>query len=330
MFVAVTMILVLGLWWWWHRGRVRAELQRHRRAAASAVVLAALLCLPVLADLVLHFPGQWASYLEFALHSERDPRTAADVVGFVGHYWTDLPWILYLLAATLGAALLATERHQLRRRAFACTYGMLVLQSVLFLYYVVRGVDHLVPIELYAYVGYFYRAVPLVLLLTVAVHAYLRLVEVGAVRSARLGPRAWVPAAALAGVIGVVATATADIGRVVPAGHTYAEGAIAVSELDARGGRLVVIDNLTGEVWATAAGLGLALSREGVDWCITGENAFRIMFGDRTCSRGERKHGLVVGLTDQQVPAGKTLVWHDEPGDPRLSAGTVQAYLRSG
>jgi hypothetical protein len=198
---------------------------------------------------------------------------------------------------------------------------------LLFIYYAARGVDYLTPIETYAYVGFFYRAVPVLLLLTAVVHLCVW-------RRPRDGARLWVtaPACALAGVLWVVTLTSADIGRIVPAGHNYAEGAQVFEDLGSESGGPIVLKNVTGEVWATGAGLGLALHRDGADWCITGANAERIMFGDQVCTRREVRRGLVVRLTDLDVPPGASVVWDDEPdaGDPaspRLRPGPIRAYL---
>jgi len=223
--------------------------------------------------------------------------------------------------------LVVTERDAARRHSFSIVYALLVLESLLFLYYVARGVDFVVPIQSFAYVGYFYRVVPLLVLLTPLVHLCVRL-------ALRTGRRPWLTLAVsgVAAVCAVTTVVSSDIGHIVPAGLNYAEGARILEDLAAAEGGPIVITNDMEAVWPTGAGLGLALERDGADWCITGAYALPIMFGDQVCTTREIRRGLVVGITDLGVPAGGRLVWDDDlgpggPPSPRMRAGPVIAYV---
>lgn len=330
MFVGVTVSVVLGAWWWRHRRSVRAELSGHRVASVATATVAFLLCLPVLADLVLHFPGEWVSYWEFATHGERQARSAGEVLAFVKAAWTgtNLPGPVYAVAGATGAVLLLLERDRTRRRGFATAYGVVVLQSLLYLYYVARGVDQLTPIAVFEYVGFFYRAVPVFLLVTSTTHLWMSVSP--HLRGSGLVQRA-APGLVVAtmATVAAVAVLTSERNNVVPAAQTYAEAARAIGALETEGRRPLVIAHETGAVWATGAGVGLALERSGAEWCVTGYNAPAVMFGEHLCTPEETRRGVIVRLTELAVPPGATVVWEDAPADPRLRAGTIRAYVDS-
>jgi hypothetical protein len=325
MFSSVTLTTVLALWWLHHRHGVRAELREHRVAVGATAVVAALACLPVLADLVLHFPGEWPKYLEFASQGDRDPRTLGDAVSFLGISWTDyfLSWPWFVAAAVAGLALLALDRTRERAKGFAVLYGLLFLETLLYLYYVYRGVDYLEPRSVYSYVGFFYRAVPVVLVVGAVVH--LCLVVQDRLPGRRQGP---LVAAALVLAAAAVLVSNDEVGRPITAGHTITDGARTLTKLNAGRDRVIVLQNEVGEVWPTTAALGLELSRQGAAWCTQGPNALPIMFGaDHICTARQGRRGLLVAITNQPLSASERAVWQDSVEDPRVAPGAISAYL---
>jgi hypothetical protein len=325
MFVSITLIAVLALWWVHHRRGVRAELREHRIALWATALVAAMACLPVLADLVLHFPGEWPKYLEFASQGDRDPRTFGDALSFVGMAWTDyfLAWPWFVAAAVAGLALLALDRTRGRARKFAVLHGLLLLETLLYVYYVYRGVDYLEPRSVYSYVGYFYRAVPVVVVVGVLVHLCL------VIQDRLPGRREW-PLLAAALVLASTATVVSsdETTQLSGAGHSFNEGARTLKELNAGRDRVIVLQNEVGEVWPTTAALGLELSRQGAAWCTQGPNALPIMFGaDRICTARQGRRGMLVAITNQPLRASERAVWQDSVEDPRITPGLISAYL---
>jgi hypothetical protein len=325
MFSCITLIAVLALWWLHHRDGVRAELREHRVAVWATALVAALACLPVLADLVLHFPGEWPKYLEFASQGDRDPRTLGDALSFVGISWTDyfLSWPWFVAAAVAGLVLLALDRTRDRARKFLVLYCVLLLETLLYLYYVYRGVDYLEPREVYSYVGFFYRAVPVVLVAGVIVH--LCLVIQDRLPGRREGP---LLAAALVLAATAAVISTDEASQLSGAGHTFTDGARTLTKLNAGRDRVIVLQNEEGEVWPTTAALGLELSRQGAAWCTQGPNAVPIMFGaDHVCTAAQGRRGMLVAITNQPLRASQRAVWQDSIEDPRIAPGAISAYL---
>jgi hypothetical protein len=275
MFVGVTTLAVAFGWWHAHRGLVRRTLSAHRRAWVGSLLLAGLFALPLAVTTLRHFPEPWRSYAHFAAHGRRAPRTFGDVTDFVARYWVemDAPLALFFSAAVAAVVLTISEKDRRRRRLFLCFYGMLVLQTVLTTYYVARGVDFLAPRITYAYVGYFYYTVPLLLLVVAAVQVALRFLE----QARSLGPRAALlvrsAAAATVVVLLLVASTRPDLHvdrssplNQRPEGFVEATRALATSPHRAsRRVGLVPVDNTS---WSGLAGVAIELAREHVPFCI--------------------------------------------------------------
>ncbi|MGH3233818.1 MAG: hypothetical protein ACRDOH_11285, partial [Streptosporangiaceae bacterium] len=140
---------------------IRRFLGERKRTWIPAAVICAVFAIPIVANVILHWPGQFGGYLSYArsVHAGHHPLSA--VARYVLWYW----WPgharegLAVAAGTFALALGVTLRlgDARLRRFLLAALGVNVLVTVLMLYYVARGIDTLN----YPYMGYFYWSVPL-------------------------------------------------------------------------------------------------------------------------------------------------------------------------
>lgn len=210
-------------------------------AVTGAVAVLALFALPILLNLVLHWPGEFARYFEY--NGGGSGAGAGEIAHYVLRYYA--PWTLAgAAAATLffGAAAYLTRRLPAGppRRFLAAAVCACAVATVLFTGYVARAVDDL----RFTYVGQFTRAVPL-LLLWVAVAAAAtspavrRLPALSTVWAGRTAGT-WLVAAAVVGALGVGSGAPAlrtlpehvpDMPEVMAALDRYTAGRPAVVDV---------------------------------------------------------------------------------------------------
>lgn len=301
LYVGATGVVVVVGWFLAHRGSVKAELQRRRLAVWSSGVLLALFLLPLAIQTVRNFPSPWREYIEFSRNAENDPRTVSQVVAYVARYWTETPWPVgvYVVAGILLVALLAVDRRRRRRIGYAWVAGMLILQSVLAVFYAYRGVDHLEPREVAGYVLLYYQMVPLLLVL--AASTYLVSVCVTAARPVAVTGR--VMAATAAVVVLVAAYTTSRLVSTPDDGVEYHEAAVTLRDDPNRQSRQVGLMHATHDTWPDVAGFGIELDRLGVPWCVGPENpAWSNLYTPRNvCTAGERIWKLEV-TTDVPPP----------------------------
>jgi MFS family permease len=306
MFVGVSGVVALGAWAWSVRGRsrgspgVRRELAGHRGAVLWALGLVGLFALPMVLDLALHWPGEWRAYADYVSRNRAGTNSLRSALDYAGHFWPrPVAGAAGMAIAGVGAAALAATDPDARRRRFVLALlGVVVLLSLLFLVYAVRGVDHLDQ----TYIGVFYRAVPLMLLVA-AVVAAGRLVE-------RLGrPAVW----AAGGVACAVALAAAVTGPAL--GNPYRGDpelpamVAALRAAPARAGRPVAL-RFPHHLWPQTVGLVIAAHRDGLRACVDDPTWTLLFSADYVCGGRERAAGWQVALAPLRGrhPPG-TVVW---------------------
>jgi hypothetical protein len=122
----------------------------------------ALFLLPIGLNLALHWPGEFGKY--FGYGGEGHAHGAGATIRYVLDFWAGHPAAGAVLAVLLAAGLGWLSLVRLpgpQRRFLLAGLGMGLLATVLFAGYAARGIDDLSQ----QYVGYFYWAVPLFLLL---------------------------------------------------------------------------------------------------------------------------------------------------------------------
>jgi hypothetical protein len=321
-FVPVMAAVALAAAYW-----RRARSQRRDWLLFGGVV--ALFLLPIVVNLVLHWPGEFGKYLSYG--DQRETHGAGASARYVLGFWAGQPAVAAVLAVLLlaGIGWLAVARPPGGQRRFLLSgLGMGVLATLLFAGYTARGIDDLSQ----EYVGYFYWAVPLFLLLlavlglegarpgTVRLSARLRTIRLPIrlrtarlpwrVRSARLGAlRPGRRTARLVAVVALVGTLLAagrsaafatrpenlpDLPRVVGALSEYAAGRPLVVELEP-------------DRWPVLTALIVEGDRDGLRVCAR-DPAWRFLVtAEFVCTGREVAEGRRVRLAGQPLPGATTL-----------------------
>ena len=314
LFVGVTTAAVGGSWLWLHRGSFKSELNRHRLSVAVAGGLLFVFLLPMVVEIAVHFPGQWSAYWTYLRHTPAPHRSLSFVLRYEWHYWTalHLPSILYGVAVVAGSVLTLTERDHVLKRLFMSVYGVLILESALTFYYLLRGVDILTPASTFSYVGYFYKTVPLVLLMAASIQIWLRL-GTQVVGYFRLRQRHF--EGALSTSVFIILTLLAALTPSLETQGALQTGVPTAANLlrlsPARAHRTVALQEDSMSDWPVASAIAMQMQRVGVPWCLRPISAMDsvIYTPSYTCRAGSRPLWSVHVTTTSNPPPNSDVVW---------------------
>jgi hypothetical protein len=282
---------------------------RHRRRAAGdtvprvparhwigALVVSAVLAFPIALNTVLHWPGQFGRYLYYA-RAASGHLTHHSVVFSIGYtlryWWPGIPGttadvgglLIGLVVSALALALAWYCPLPGLRRFLLASLAAVGLLTVLFVYYALKGVDDNDISQ--AYLGYFYWAAPL-LVVIVAVAAVA--VRVDLKRAALLGLAAAVAGAA---VIAVVVPQHRDNPDDPPAKY-YGDPQIphAVAQLAAIAHGRPIVLNVLNQDWFDTVGLIAYADRVGLRSCVAGAQWTILFRAQSICTSGETRSGV--------------------------------------
>jgi hypothetical protein len=269
LFVPVITLAVLGATAARHRrgmlASIRSFFARQRKAWIPVAVISVVFALPIVLNLILHWPGDFGQYLSYGNSGGTlglaGHYTAAQVTDYVLWFWWPHAnaWLapVLLLVAAVGV-IVGLTRGPLRR--FLVTLLALnVVSTLAFVLYTAVGIDDLFS----HYIGYFYWSAPMIMVLIIVVGA----VEALRLRSRRI-LRVAVPAVAVAAaaaafitlaVLPGTRTSTGDINESLPA---------AVAALAARSPGKTIALEVDHIAWPQAIGLLDQAERTGVRACL--------------------------------------------------------------
>jgi hypothetical protein len=265
---------------------------RHRAARAHWLVFAAVLvpfALPIGLDLALHWPGEFGRYLGYGGSSRASGHGPGAALAYTLRFW---PGRYVAVAAPAALALFGAgwllsrgparpDRPLPRAAALLCAVA-----TVLFLGYALRGIDDLSQ----DYVGYFLRAVPLLLVLLVVLSA--------------VPPWRFVAAGALAAAVAAALAVPAALRT--PREQLDDLPAVLVSLHERAGGRPVVVD-LDPDVWPALDALVIGGRRHGVRVCAGSPQWTFMVTREFVCSPSERAAGYAVRLSGTAGPGADVL-----------------------
>ena len=260
-FVPVISLAVLAAVLWPHRRTLRASAGsffRERRGVWIPVaVISAIFALPIVVNLVLHWPGDFGKYLSYSSSGQAGGHGLRQVAQYALWFWWPHPhtWVAGLVPVVGYAIAIAVtiwlSRGPLRRFLLALL-AVNAVSSLAFLFYAAVGIDDLTEY----YIGYFYWSAPLVTVLVVVLGA------VGAMR-ARLGAGVAVLAAVVTFVVLAVIpgtrTSTNDIDESLPQ---------VVATLAARAPGTTIVLHIDHSAWVETAGFLVQAERTGVKACL--------------------------------------------------------------
>ena len=260
-FVPVISLAVLAAVLWPHRRTLRASAGsffRERRGVWIPVaVISAIFALPIVVNLVLHWPGDFGKYLSYSSSGQAGGHGLRQVAQYALWFWWPHPhtWVAGLVPVVGYAIAIAVTAWLSRgplRRFLLALLAVNAVSSLAFLFYAAVGIDDLTEY----YIGYFYWSAPLVTVLVVVLGA------VGAMR-ARLGAGVAVLAAVVTFVVLAVIpgtrTSTNDIDESLPQ---------VVATLAARAPGTTIVLHIDHSAWVETAGFLVQAERTGVKACL--------------------------------------------------------------
>jgi hypothetical protein len=257
---------------------------------AGAGVVAAFL-LPMVLNLGLHWPGEFHKYLTYGNHHTSTHSLAADL-RYTAFFWFPQPVIglVLVLAGFAAAVVMARRQPDPHLRRFLITgLGVVVLAGLLFLGYIVKGID-----QLQSYIGYFFWAAPLLFLLLLATAAEAWWRHRQTTRIAKRVATA-LPIAAAAAALAFAAVAPAVPSR--PEGLPQVTGVIrALASYSAGRPAVLTLDH---DAWPQMTALLLAGERTGQRVCVR-DRSWKFMVTDQlVCTRQDLADGVPVAMTER-------------------------------
>jgi hypothetical protein len=158
----------------WRRFRPRAREERQslwsliahsRRVWVPVLVICVLFALPIVVELILHWPGNFAKYFSYGSSSRSGGHSVAQVADYVLWFWWPhadawvAPVVLFAVAGLVAWRLPAGPV----RRFCVSLIAFDALSTVVFVLYTAVGVDSLNQ----SYIGYFYWSAPAITVLVI-------------------------------------------------------------------------------------------------------------------------------------------------------------------
>ena len=267
LFVPAVTVAVLAAVLWPSRHALREQTGRFFREQRGTwipvAVISAVFLLPIVVNLVLHWPGDFGKYISYGGSGRAGGHGARQVAEYALWFWWPHhhAWLAPLLGYPLAlAAVLWLARRPLRGFLLALL-GVNVVSSLAFLLYATVGIDNLTQY----YIGYFYWSAPLVTVLVIV----LAIVEgLGPRLAPRTGPRVGAAVAVLAAVAvfawlavipGARTNSTNDIDESLPR---------VVATLAARAPGQMIVLHIDHPAWVETTGFLVQAERTGVGACL--------------------------------------------------------------
>ena len=289
------------------------------RVWIPVAAISAVFALPIVIELALHWPGNFARYFAYSSSDKAGARSPASVAGYVLWFWWPHANAWAVLVVLAAAAALLTWRlpgGRLRRFCWSLL-AVDALSTVLFTAFTVVGVDYLRNF----YIGYFYWSAPLLAVLVIAL-------AVVALLPGRIALAAAVVAALAAVAVFAVAPLTRDnLDHVDPLSSssglvtdpTLAAGTAALA---ARADGRPLVLRFGDNAWPAITGLLVQAERTGVTACVADPSWAFMVTEQEICTPPELAAGDPFYVYPPgPVPPGITVVF-------RLRRGIVTAGVK--
>ena len=254
----------------------------HRSEWLPALAVLAVFLLPMVLNLVLHWPGEFGRYLSYG--GERSVHPPLDGLRYELAFWADnqiLAAAVVVILFTAGWLLARLSRPEEYSRLLLAGCRMAGLAAVLFLVYACYGVDDLRE----EYIGYFSQAIPLALLMLAAAGTVALLPR--AVRGAVLLPRVVAAAVLVAGLVAAALSGQLVNHRLEVPGTPHA-----LDEMSARAdGRPIVLDLVAHDAWPEATPLVIEGIRRGERVCLSDSQWRVLVTPEYVCTADDLSRG---------------------------------------
>ena len=264
-FVPALTAAVLAAVLWPRRQTLRASIgeffREQRRAWIPVAVISAVFALPIVVNLVLHWPGDFGKYISYSGSGRAGGHSLRQVEEYALWYWWPHQdaWIAPVLGypvvlAALWPRTFWRSRGPLRRFLLALL-AVNVVSSLAFGVYAAVGIDNLSEY----YIGYFYWSAPLVTVLVIVLAALEAVPLSWAAVSTGVAVLAAAAAFAMLAMIPGTRTSTSDTDGSLPQ---------VMATLAARAPGKTIVLHIDGPAWVETAGFLVQAERSGVKACL--------------------------------------------------------------
>lgn len=283
---------------------VRSFLITQRRAWVPAAVISAVFALPVVANLVLHWPGVFGDYLTYASSGRAGGHSVAQALQDGLWYWWPYrdAWIVPVAGYAVAAAVTRWLAPVRLRRFLIALLAVNAVSSVTFLYYAATGIDVLSR----HYIGYFYWSAPVITLLVITVGVVEAMpLPLGAVAASV----AAVLALAALAVAPDMRTSTNSSDPAVLRSGPDTDPALprAVGTLAARAGGRTIVLRFDFRSWPDVTGFLVQAERTGVRACVANPAWIVMMTSQFICTHADIADGRVYWF-HTAAPRGSTVL----------------------
>ncbi len=307
-FVPVISGAVLAAVLWPRRRRlgasVRSFFATQRRVWIPVAAISAVFTVPIVVNLVLHWPGQFGDYLSYASSKRAGGHSLAEVVRDALWYWWPYrdAWIVPVAGYAVAAAVTRWLAPASLRRFLVALLAINAVSSLVFLYYAATGIDVLGE----HYIGYFYWAAPVVTLLVIAVGVVEAMPSAPGVTAALA---AAVLAVAALGLAPQTRTSTNSSDPAVLSSGPDTDPALpaAVTALAARSGGRMIVLRFDHDSWPDVTGFLVLAERTGVRACVANPIWTVVVTSQFICTKPEIADGRVFWLTPV-APRGAAVI----------------------
>ena len=290
------------------------------RVWIPVAAISAVFALPIVLELVLHWPGNFGKYFAYSSSAKSTGHTTAQLVEYVLWFWWPHAhaWAAFVILAGVAALLVWRLPSGPLRRFCGALLAVDALSTVLFTAYAAVGIGALADFH---YVGYFYWSAPLLAVLVIALAA-----------TALLPGRVAAVAAVCAAVAAAAAFAVAPLTRISldhtdplsPASGPATDPTLAAGSafLAARAGGRPLVFRFENNAWPAVAGLLVQAERTGVTACVADPGWAFMVTRQFICTPAELRDGASFFVYQPgPVPPGITVVY-------RLRRGIVTAGVK--
>jgi hypothetical protein len=172
-FVPVLTLVVLAAVLWPRRRTLRASggsfFREQRRVWLPVAVISGVFALPIVLNLVLHWPGDFGKYISYGASKQAGGHSLHRIVLYALWFWWPHrhAWLAAVLLFALALAVTYWLSRGAMRRFLLVLLAVNVVSSLAFGVYAAVGIDDLSEY----YIGYFYWSAPLVTVLVVILAA---------------------------------------------------------------------------------------------------------------------------------------------------------------
>jgi hypothetical protein len=172
-FVPVLTLVVLAAVLWPGRRTLRASagsfFRDQRRVWVPVAVISGVFALPIVLNLVLHWPGDFGKYISYGASKQAGGHSLHRIVLYALWFWWPHrhAWLAPVLLYALALAAAYWLSRGAMRRFLLVLLAINVVSSLAFVVYAAVGIDDLSEY----YIGYFYWSAPLVTVLVVVLAA---------------------------------------------------------------------------------------------------------------------------------------------------------------